>query len=384
MDFIRFALRYAYSRRNAALYIALCCLAYAMIFAVCQFPLAPLAYMILFSLAPVLFFEILRLLRVYQKHLTMGDITEITEKTLDELAANYPPDESLTDADYQALLRRCVEAPEEVQTGLGFAEYYTRWAKEMREPVSAMEQLLLAGDSPLTRRMSIELRRLEQYAEMAVVYARLERGPAYSLRKFDANAIVEKTLRKFDAEALEKRRSITFTPTPFPLMIVTDGKWLAFLLERILSNALRHTYSGGIAVSLERDASAADEMSGWARVSSGDAPGIGPFLLIRDNGTGIPPEKLEHLLDPAPIRKEAEENRGLGLYLCRRICDGLGHSISILSREGEGTCVMLELSLGLATLDEAEQRETLPADESQQREAVSQGESGAGEAEPKD
>ena len=358
MDFIRFALRYAYSRRYAAAYIAVCWIIWAALFAFNQLPVGFLSYLILFSLAPVLFFEILRLLRVYQKHLTMGDMTEITAQTLDELAAQYPPDESVTDGDYQTLLRRCVEASDEAadaSPGIGFAEYYTRWAKELKEPVGAMEQLLLTGDSPLVRRMSVELRRLEQYAEMAVAYARLESGPKYALRKYDLNAIVEKSVRKFDAEATEKRRAIVFAPTPFPVMVVTDAKWLAFTLERILSNALRHAYSGAITVSVEKDASAADDFQDWERVSAGDAPGIGPFLLVRDNGAGIPPEKMQRLLDLAPIRDDADENRGLGLYLCRRICDGLGHSLSVMSREGEGTCVMLEVSL-LASPDEPEQQ----------------------------
>ena len=358
MDFIRFALRYAYSRRYAAAYIAVCWIIWAVLFAGNKLPGGVLSYLILFSLAPVLFFEILRLLRVYQKHLTMGDMTEITAQTLDELAAQYPPTESVADGDYQTLLRRCVEASDETSDaspGIGFAEYYTRWAKELKEPVGAMEQLLLTGDSPLVRRMSVELRRLEQYAEMAVAYARLESGPQYALRKYDLNAIVQKSVRKFDAEATEKRRAIVFAPTPFPVMVVTDAKWLAFTLERILSNALRHAYSGAITVSVEKDAGAADEFQDWARVSAGDAPGIGPFLLVRDNGAGIPPEKLQRLLDLAPIRDDADENRGLGLYLCRRICDGLGHSVTVMSREGEGTCVMLEVSL-LASPDETEQQ----------------------------
>lgn len=369
MDFIRFALQYAYSRRNAAAYIAVCCVAYLIVFVTRKLSLTLLGYLILFSLAPVVFFEILRMLRVYQKHLTMGDISEVNAAALDEFAAKYPPDESLTDGDYQALLRRCVAASEEAETaptGIGFAEYYTRWGKEIKEPVNAMEQLLLAGDSPTVRRMSIELRRLGQYAEMAVAYARLESGPQYALRKYDLNAIIEKTVRKFDAEALEKRRPVTFTPAPSPVMVVTDGKWLAFTLERILSNALRHAYSGEITVSAQRDAGAADEMKDWARVSAGNAPGIGPFLTVRDNGAGIPPEKLERLLDRAPIRDGSEENRGLGLYLCRRICDDLGHSISIMSREGEGTCVTLELSLGFASPEETERKEPSPESASEE------------------
>ncbi len=361
MDFIRFALQYAYSRRYPALYIALCWIVWAIVFVVKGLPAVFLSYMVLFSLAPVLFFEIRRLLRVYQKRLTMGDITELNSGTLDELATNYPPEESFADEDYQNLLRRFVEASEaeDEPEHAGLAEYYARWAKEIKEPVSAMEQLLLTGDSPLVRRMSVELRHLEQYAEMAVVYARLETAPGYALRKYDLSAIVQKSLRKFAGETIEKQISVDFEPVP--VMVVTDGKWLAFMLEQILANSFRYTFSGGVTVSIEREAGAPEGTEEWETVSDGNGTGAGPFLTVRDSGTGISEEILKHLLDPNPVAEGDEESRrGLGLYLCRRICGDLGHSISVWSKQGEGTCVRLELSMGLASPDDAPEPEPSP------------------------
>ncbi|MBQ6987385.1 MAG: HAMP domain-containing histidine kinase [Oscillibacter sp.] len=355
MDFIRFALQYVYSRRYPALYIALCWGLWVLVFIFNGLPALFLSYLILFSLAPVLFFEIRRLLRVYQKRLTIGDITELNSRTLDELATNYPPEESFADEDYQNLLRRFVEASEEAEDEpehAGLAEYYARWAREIKEPVNAMEQLLLTGDSPLVRRMSVELRHLEQYAEMAVVYARLETAPGYALRKYDLSAIVQKSLRKFGGEIIEKQISVAFEPVP--VMVVTDGKWLAFMLEQILANSFKYTFSGGVTISIEREEGAPENTEDWEMVSDGNGTGAGPFLTVRDSGTGISEEILKHLLDANPVADgEQEARRGLGLYLCRRICGDLGHSISIWSKQGEGTCVRLELSMGLASPEEA-------------------------------
>lgn len=354
MDFLRFALQYAYSRRKAAAYIALCFLVWMIIFYVNSLPVNFLSYLILFSLAPVLFFEIRRLLYVYQKRLTLGDMTEVSAKTLDELAAQYPPEESFEDEDYQKLLRRYVEASENHEEdaapdSAAFAQYYTRWAREIKEPVGAMQQLLLTGDSPLVRRMSVELRHMEQYAEMAAAYARLEAGPEYALKKYDLSAIVQKSVRKFNGESIEKRLPVTFDPAP--VMAVTDGKWFSLALEQILSNAFRYAFSGGITITVEKEAGAAEDMEDWTSVSAGPAPGVGPFLSVRDEGVGISPDALEHLLD-----RDSPPENGLGLYLCRRICDDLGHSISVTSKEGEGTLVRLELSMGLAAPDDAEEK----------------------------
>ena len=290
MDFLRFALQYAYSRRKAATYIALCAAAYMIVFYVNALPIDLLGYMILFALAPVLFFEIRRLLYVYQKHLTMGDMTEVSAKTLDEFAAQYPPEESATDEDYQTLLRRCVEAAEDEEqpapNAVGFAEYYERWAREIKEPIGAMRELLLAGDSPIVRKMSVELRHTERYAEMAAAarlpaaitaemaaaYARLEAGPKYELRKYDLSAVVQKCLRKFDGESIEKQLPVAFEPAP--VTAVTDGKWLMFVLEQILSNSFRYAFSGGITITAEKEAGAEDDAGRLCPVRLSDRNGL--------------------------------------------------------------------------------------------------------------
>ena len=346
MDFVRFALRYAYSRRKPAGYIALCWLVCTAAFYFNSLPPTLPAVALLFALAPVVVLEVRRMLYVYQKHLTMDDMTEVSVKALDEFAAQYPPEESFADEDYQRLLRRCAEAaeaPEETEPdGAAFAEYYTRWAREIKEPVGAMRQLLLDGDSPLVRRMSVELRRVERYADMAAAYARQEAAPEYALRRYDLSAIVQKCLRKFNGDSLEKKIPVTFEPVP--AMVVTDGKWFSFVLEQVLSNAFQYAYSGEVTVSIEKDAAAADDTADWASVSAGTCPGVGPFLCVRDGGVGMAPETLEGLF--------AAPQNGLGLYLCRRICEGLGHSISVASKEGEGTLVRLEVSVEIPESDE--------------------------------
>ena len=396
MDFIRFALQYAYSRRKIAGYILLCWLVFAAAFFLNQVSIKILLYMALFGLLPAVFLDFRRLLRVYQKHLTLGDITEMNGSSLERLELQYPPTDSVDDADYQRLLHMALEdepGEDDTAVNVGVAAYYTRWGRELKAPVSAMERLLLAGDSPMVRRMSNELRRLERYAEMAVVYARLETDPGYNLRRYDLSAFIPKVLEKFDGEIMEKRLTVSFDPTP--AMVVTDAKWFMFVLEQLIANALTNTFSGGITIAIEKkpavtesknavphdadewqerleeeeenlsvvptNGGAAQAVSlmpgdadGWQTVSDGQSANIGPFLLVRDTGTGISPELMEHLFDWKPEDGDGDASQGgLGLYLCRRVCQGLGHSISVASLEGEGTCVRLDLSAGLPAMEDA-------------------------------
>lgn len=371
MDFLRFALQYAYSRRNAAFYILICCAVYLIVFLVRGMSTTVLAILILVSLAPIAFLETRRMLRYYQKRLTFGDIDELNEQVLDDLQTEYPPSDSLDDENYQTLLRRFVEASggddgDDASADGGLSAFYGRWAKEFKDSVSSMERLILTGDSPMVRRMSIELRRMERYAEMAAAYARLESGPGYALRRYDLSAIVQKAVSKFDSEWIEKKLSVTFEPTS--VMAVTDGKWLLFALDQILSNALKHTFSGGVTIAIDKEApELPDPDEGWRVASNGEASDLGPFLSIQDTGIGIVEETMQRLFD-APSEGGDAAQGGLGLYLCGRICAGLGHSILIASKEGAGTLVRLELSMGLAALDASEEKnsaseETTESDE---------------------
>ena len=109
------------------------------------------------------------------------------------------------------------------------------------------------------------------------------------------------------------------------LKVVTDEKWLSFVIEQLLSNALKYTASGGITISLEQPAT----------------------LCIRDTGIGIAAEDLPRVFEKGYTGYNGRSDKrasGIGLYLCRRICYNLGHAISIESEAGCGTVVKLDLA----------------------------------------
>ena len=109
--------------------------------------------------------------------------------------------------------------------------------------------------------------------------------------------------------------------------MLTDEKWLSFVVEQVLSNALKYTPAGG-----------------RIRVY-----GDGETLVIADNGIGIREEDLPRVFEKGFTGyngREDKKSTGIGLYLCRRVMDRLNHNISIVSRPGQGTLVRLDLSRG--------------------------------------
>ena len=122
-----------------------------------------------------------------------------------------------------------------------------------------------------------------------------------------------------------KKISLDFQETA--RQVLTDEKWLQFVIEQLLSNALKYTPEGGC-----------------VRVY-----GDGETLAIADSGIGIRPEDLPRVFERGFTGCNGREERrstGIGLYLCRRVTEKLGHGLTLASRPGQGTIARLELGRG--------------------------------------
>lgn len=191
--------------------------------------------------------------------------------------------------------------------------------------IAAMRLTLQPDDTPNARRLMSQLLRIEQYVDMVLMYLRLDEGTSdYVIRACDLDGIIRQSLRKFAGEFIDRRLTLHYEP--LHLSVVTDEKWLGFVVEQVLSNALKYTPEGG---SITIDAA---------------APAT---LCIRDTGIGITAEDLPRIFDRGYTGRNGRTYRqasGIGLYLCRRICRDLGHTITASSAAGEGTVLRLDLS----------------------------------------
>lgn len=244
-----------------------------------------------------------------------------------ELISALPEPEGIVDFDYQQLISVLKEKIAEItaQTDSRIrdtVDYYTVWAHQIKTPIAAMRLTIQKEDVPEARRLASELSRIEQYVEMVLVFVRL--GSDYSDYVFaqqDIDEIIRSSVKKFASEFIDRRIRLEYDSVD--IQAVTDEKWFAFVVEQLLSNALKYTREGSIRIYSE-----------------------GKVLCIKDTGIGIAPEDLPRVFDKGYTGCNGRTDRrasGLGLYLCRRICQNLGIDISISSTVGEGTTVRLDL-----------------------------------------
>ena len=187
-----------------------------------------------------------------------------------------------------------------------------------------MRLTLQNTDSSFSRKLSVELARVEQYVDMVLCYLRLDTDTRdYVIAVYDLDDILRQALRKFAGQFIGKKIHLDYQP--LNAQIMTDEKWLLFVIEQILSNALKYTQQGCVSIYLE-------------------SPKI---LCIRDTAMGIAAEDLPRIFEKGYTGYNGRTDKkasGLGLYLCARICRNLGHGISAESEPDKGTVIKLNLN----------------------------------------
>ncbi len=247
-------------------------------------------------------------------------------------AADLPESASYIERLYQEMVCRTEEEQRRIVSESDakkqdMADYYTMWTHQIKTPIAALRLLLQNGSE---KRELEELFKIEQYAEMALHYARLDSLSADLLfQEQDIYAMLKQAVKKY--AILFIGSGLSFTMDTFSIHAVTDEKWIGFVIEQVLSNALKYTANGEIRIyGLDRE----------GRVTSGEAS----FLVIEDDGIGIRKEDLPRIFDRGFTGYNGrfdKRSTGIGLYLCRQIMDKLSHTIRVESQVGEGTKVIL-------------------------------------------
>ena len=313
-----------YLRRAAAAVAVfmLFCAVFLLSFYLYHLPVEAALYPILVCAVTGAAFLAVDLIRTKRRH---DDLCRIAAH-IDQISLQLPEAADIAQADYQAIvcaLRSELADREETASRRyrEMVEYYTLWAHQIKTPISAMRLTLQSEDSAQNRRLSAELIRIEQYVEMVMAFLRLEgEGRDLVLRTCRLDGIVRQSVKRFAPSFIDRRLRLNYTP--METEIVTDEKWLSFVIEQVLSNALKYTRTGGVSIYMK------DEKT----------------LCIEDTGIGIAPEDLPRIFERGYTGYNGREQRqasGIGLYLSRRVCRDLGADISASSQVGKGTVISI-------------------------------------------
>lgn len=301
------------------------CIIFVVSFRLYHLPMEAVRYPATLCIMLGLIFMVIDLKRVKHKHEVLERIRSLT----DVIVGTFPPAEGIEDEDYQKIIRLISEEHNAYRTDTDcrfsdMIDYYTVWVHQIKTPIASMRLHLQNEDTVLARKLSNDLFRIEQYVEMVLTFLRLDSGSTdYVIKEYDLNTILKQAVKKFASEFISRKLRLIYEP--FHVTVVTDEKWLSFVIEQVLSNALKYTPAGSITITLEPDKK----------------------LCIRDTGIGIAPEDIPRIFENGFTGYNGRSDKkasGIGLYLCKRICTNLGHSIKAESVLGEGTVITVDLA----------------------------------------
>ena len=318
-------LQYLKQRRRLWIVGAVFCVIFAVSFLLYHLPIGAVIYPTLLCAALGILIMVFDFLRVKREHEALSSIRSMA----DIIAGTLPKMDGIKDEDYQQILRLLSEEHNSFLTQtnrkyLDMIDYYTVWAHQIKTPIASMRLHLQNEDSALSRTLSSDLRRIEQYVEMVLTFLRLNsESTDYAIKEYDLDKIIKQAVRKFSSDFIGRKLSLVYEPVN--TTVITDEKWLSFVIEQVLSNALKYTPAGSITITLENEKT----------------------LRICDTGIGIAPEDLPRIFENGYTGYNGRTDKkasGIGLYLCKRICNNLGHTITARSIVDVGTIIDIDLA----------------------------------------
>lgn len=263
--------------------------------------------------------------RFRTKHKRLVQLAEEVSYTI----SNMPVPSTLLENDYCEAIKNLSASKKQLASKLtgqytALIDYYTMWAHQIKTPIAAMRLVLSDNDTETAKELREELQKTEQYVEMALMYLRLDAGAEdYVIRECSLDSIIKQAVKKYASQFIRKKIRLEYEPVEYA--VLTDEKWLQFVIEQIVSNSLKYTRQGYVAITLEE----------------------GDILCISDSGIGIDEADIPRVFEKGFTGLNGRSDKkatGIGLYLCRRILVSLGHRIWISSSAGIGTEVRIDLS----------------------------------------
>lgn len=246
-----------------------------------------------------------------------------------------PDSARLEDRIYRELIRRSnksvIERIHSIENDKKeYREYIESWVHEIKAPITGVALTCENNRNEVTRRISLENQKIENYVDMALYYARSDEVYRdFVIVKTDLQEIAQEIAGRNKYYLIQNRMQAEIHCRD---VVYTDKKWIAFILNQLVLNSTKYKKESG----------------GCIRIFT-ETYGHGVRLLVEDDGIGIREEELPRVFEKGftgTNGRTHERSTGMGLYLCQKLCGKLGIRIYAQSEEGKYTRMTLEFPIG--------------------------------------
>lgn len=217
---------------------------------------------------------------------------------------------------------------------LEYREYIETWVHEIKTPIASTKLILENDDSKLSERVNYEIRKVENYIDQVLYYARSsDVSKDYIIKEFDLRAVVMKSIKSNSRDFINKKIKLELKEVSGK--IFSDAKWIEFIINQVIVNAIKFS----------------EVNKGVVEIYSEEYEN-NIVLTIKDNGVGISGKDIDRVFEKGFTGENGRrfgKSTGIGLYLCKKLCRKLGLGITITSKVNEGTKVNIVFPKGRFT-----------------------------------
>lgn len=289
-------------------------------------------FLILFVLFSIIFLtEYFRKKRFYTELLTNVDLLDKSYLVLETL---YKPEFYEGKILYQALYEINKSMNENVNNiknqWRDFKEYIEMWIHEVKIPLATLSLISNNHKNRVDKKMQTHIKRLEDYVDQVLYYARSENASQdYLIKEVNLNVVIKNVgIRNMD-DLLENK--IDFLTNNINVQILTDAKWLEFILNQLINNSIkykRNIKNSFIKITVKEEKEKT-------------------VIVVEDNGMGIKETDLKQVFNKSFTGENGRiksKSTGMGLFIAKNMCEKLGHKIAIESVYSKYTKVFITIS----------------------------------------
>jgi signal transduction histidine kinase len=266
-------------------------------------------------------------IRSVRKQKQLREMTELIPGIMPDFSEDtFGYADSSIDREYIVMIEKLCYELEQLRTDTNadkqdMEEYYTMWVHQIKTPISAMRLMLDTGNDR-DKQLSQELFKVEQYVEMVLNYQRIfSKDTDFLIKELELDDVIKQAVKKYSSQFIQRHISLKYEPVNYN--VISDEKWVLFVLEQLISNGLKYTNEGSISIYMQNNR-----------------------LIIQDTGIGIQEEDIPRIFDRGYTGFNGrldKKSTGIGLYLCKNICNKLNIDLQIESVVGEGTKAIMEM-----------------------------------------
>ena len=205
-----------------------------------------------------------------------------------------------------------------------YKEYIELWIHEIKIPLATSKMIIENNKNNATRSIEEELDKLENYIDQALYYARsntVEKD--YYIKKSNLKDLVNESIKKNKTMLIQEK--VEINAHDLNNIIYTDSKWIIFILNQLIQNSVKYKNKVNTL-----------EIEIYSKENKDNT-----ILYIKDNGIGIKKNEINRVFEKGFTgtngRLSNKKSTGIGLYLCKKLCNKLGISIELDSKENEYT-----------------------------------------------